>query len=70
MKIFGWEITVAKETTFPNAYNWWECKECGETGKFSVENDLTYTFYPSGFYEWKTYPAMRCKCRRDWEGLP
>lgn len=59
---FGFEIEIGREEKHP--FNRWECRECGEWGWFPREEGKVWT---SGFYNWRSYPEMRCECRRHHE---
>lgn len=65
LKLFGLEITFAREEEAPeNAYGWWECESCGEKGRFPF---VAGRFWPTGKYDWRDYPEMDCECRRHHE---
>lgn len=63
--IFGCEVEICREKDGP-PYNRWHCPSCGEDGWFHA-NPGRAIYYPSGDYDWKSFPEMRCECRRHHE---
>ena len=84
LKLWKWEVEVRRESTserlervirerqggpvvLPEA-GWWQCLECGEYGEFDASDDFRLVYWPSGYYDWRTHPEMRCACRRAENG--